>query len=242
MRQRRYVRRRRSLGAAPRRWWDKAPPKRDKLCYQTKTEALNAFLDTNWQIIENYSGAGNRESPAEFDAVNQKYGLVGKRAARSIAEAVWAVMPKGRPFCLDKMDLEALNDTSPAREAGQNFRLPDYAYEAKMAAEEEAYYREAYGLGLKRRGLAGFSGYHMKRARQFEREAEFKLTSSRANAMARRCAAAIEDFREGAQAAGKADVNAWDSKDYTLIQRVTGLEKRLRRAERAIIVACFVKP
>jgi len=236
MRQRRHV----TLNAAPRRWWDKAAPKRDKLCYQTKTDALNAFLDANWQIVENYGGHNYQVSPAEFDAVNHKYGL----KARSIAEAVWATMPKGRPFCLDKIDLDALNDTSPAREAGQRFRLPDYAYEAKASAEEEAYYREAYGLGYRRlnRGLGSFTGYHMKRAQQFEREAEVIIDRSRAHALVRRCTAAIQDFREGAQSAGKAEVNAWDSKDYTLIQRVKTLEKRLKRAERTLIVACFVKP
>ena len=37
---------------------------------------------------------------------------------------------------------QALNDTSPAREAGVNFRLPDFASEQAMARDEWAHYRE----------------------------------------------------------------------------------------------------
>ena len=122
-------------------WWRKAPPSEDQVCYDTKTKALKAFLDTNYEIVQNYGGADYGVSPSEFDSVNHKYGLTGKRVATTIAEAVWAAMPEGKPFCLDRIDLDALNDTSPARESHLAFRLPDYVYEADLAAEQERYYR-----------------------------------------------------------------------------------------------------
>ena len=122
-------------------WWLKATPEDDRVCYDTKTKALKAFLDTNYEVIQDYGGADYGVSPSEFDSINHKYSLHGKRAARTIAQAVWAAMPEGKPFCLDRIDLDALNDTSPARESHLAFRLPDYVYEAGLAAEEERYYR-----------------------------------------------------------------------------------------------------
>ena len=122
-------------------WWQKAAPTEDRVCYDTKTKALKAFLDTNYEIVENYGGANYAVSPSEFDSINHKYGLRGSKAATTIAEAVWAAMPEGKPFCLDRIDVDALNDTSPARESHLTFRLPDYVYEAGIAAEEEKYYR-----------------------------------------------------------------------------------------------------
>lgn len=122
-------------------WWQKSTPDEDRVCYDTKTKALKAFLDTNYQIVQNYGGVDYAVSTAEFDSINHKYDLRGKRAATTIAQAVWAAMPEGKPFCLDRIDVDALNDTSPARETHLSFRLPDYVYEAGIAAEEEKYYR-----------------------------------------------------------------------------------------------------
>jgi hypothetical protein len=122
-------------------WWEKAAPQEDHVCYDTKTKALKAFINTNYEIVQNYGGVDYGVSPSEFDSINHKYGLHGKRAATTIAQAVWAAMPEGKPFCLDRIDIDALNDTSPAREAHLAFRLPDYVYEAGIAAEEEKHYR-----------------------------------------------------------------------------------------------------
>lgn len=124
----------------PANWWRKPAPTKDRVCYRTKIEALTKFLETNYQIVENYGGADYKVSPSEFDAINHKYDLKGKRAARTIAEAVWAAMPVGKPFCLDRIDLDALNDTSPAREAGIAFVLPDIVYATQMAAQEAQHY------------------------------------------------------------------------------------------------------
>lgn len=126
-------------------WWRKATPEEDRVCYDTKTKALKAFLDTNYEVVQNYGGADYAVSPSEFDSVNHKYGLRGNRVARTIAQAVWAAMPEGKPFCLDRIDVDALNDTSPARESPHGFRLPDYVYEAQMGADEERYYRSLEG-------------------------------------------------------------------------------------------------
>ena len=122
-------------------WWRKAVPEEDRVCHDTKTKALKAFLDTNYEIVQNYGGADYAVGSSEFDSVNHKYNLRGKQAARTIAQAVWAAMPEGKPYCLDRIDLDALNDTSPVREAGVPFRLPDYVHEAGAAADEERYYR-----------------------------------------------------------------------------------------------------
>jgi hypothetical protein len=119
----------------PKHWWRRPSPG-PRMCYRTKADALKVFLDVNSDIVENYGGADYKVSPSEFDAINHKYDLKGKRAARTIADAVWAAMPVGKPYCIDRIDLDALNDTSPAREAGIAFRLPDYVYEAQMAEEE----------------------------------------------------------------------------------------------------------
>ena len=124
-------------------WWHKAAPTEDRVCYDTKTKALKAFLDTNYEIVENYGGADYAVSPSEFDSINHRYDLRGSRSATTIAEAVWAAMPEGKPFCLDRIDVDTLNDTSPARESNLAFRLPDYVYEAGIAAEEEKYYAHA---------------------------------------------------------------------------------------------------
>lgn len=121
------------LGLAPKGWWNKPIPPREKVCYRAKSDALRVFLDHNYRIVENYGGPDYHQSPAEFDAVNRKYGT----SATSIADAVWAALPiKKRPYCLTDIDLEALNDTSPAREAegaGQpGFALPDFVHEKQQ--------------------------------------------------------------------------------------------------------------
>jgi hypothetical protein len=130
-----------ALGAPPNWWIPRAP--RPRVCYPTKTKALIEFVDTNQDIIQNYGGIDYQVSPAEFDAVNHKLGLSPRRQVRSIAEALWAAMPSGRPYCLDQIDLDVLNDTSPAKEAQRSFELPDYVHERQMAKAEADHARRA---------------------------------------------------------------------------------------------------
>jgi hypothetical protein len=127
----------------PAGWWRKPSPK-DQPCYQTKSEALARFLEVNYEIVENYGGADYEVSPSEFDSINHKYDLKGPKAVRTIADAVWVAMPVGKPYCLDRIDLDALNDTSPARESSVPFRLPDSIYESQLAAEEARYYASGH--------------------------------------------------------------------------------------------------
>lgn len=120
----------------------KAIPRRDQPCYRTKTEMIKKFLDVNAEIVQGYGGADYAVSPSEFDAINHKYSLTGKKAVRTIADAVWVAMPVGKPYCLDRLDLDALNDTSPAREAGMPFILPDVVYESALAKQYAQHYAE----------------------------------------------------------------------------------------------------
>lgn len=135
----------RSLDAVrmPRLWWRQRPPRETRVCYPTKTEALTVFLDVNRALVDNYGGASYEVSPAEFDAINHKYGT----DARMIAEAVWAALPaqKRGPYCLDAIDIDALNDTSPAREFDLGFQLPDWVHEDDYETGQEAYYRSLEG-------------------------------------------------------------------------------------------------
>lgn len=121
-------------------WWRHPPPRRR--CFRTKTEALRVFRDANQRRIGDWGGMDARSSRGEFDAINTRYirRLRGKPAA-TIAEAFWAAMPPGPPYCLDELDLEALNETSPGQ-GGQGFRLPDWMEDARTRAAEAAYYAE----------------------------------------------------------------------------------------------------
>lgn len=126
-------------------WW-KTPSTAGKVCYRTKGEALRAFYAANSRSISAWGGLHNKGSSGEFDAINQKYDLTGKRAARDLSSAIWYAMPPGRPFCVDRIDLDALNDTTPGRE--HPFHLPHDVVESKAMARQ---YEELNGLKRGRR-------------------------------------------------------------------------------------------
>jgi len=139
------------LEAPPKNWWRRKRPKRIQRCYRVKSDALRVFLDENVDLVEEWGGPGIKAGCSEFDSVNRKYGFERSRdCARTIATAVWYALPGsghrgGPPYCLDDIDITALNDTSPGRmrtRTGQGFRLPDAVEEARLATEEERYYRE----------------------------------------------------------------------------------------------------
>lgn len=109
-------------------WWRQHRAQPQLLCYRTKSAALQAFRDANRTIIEEWGGLDREDSPAEYDAVNHRHGLKGKRAVRSLSAALWVSMPSHPPYCLDQLDLMALNDTSPGH-IGSGFRLPDWTHE-----------------------------------------------------------------------------------------------------------------
>lgn len=128
-----------SLYAMPDRWWETKVPRENKLCYRTKTEALRKFMDWNFAVIDDYGGPTAKGSRGEFDALT-KYEV----APTDISEALWVALPappRGRQFCLDDIDLAALNDTSPGRDHPVGFQLPDYVLEEKLLEQEYERYR-----------------------------------------------------------------------------------------------------
>src|SRR5262249_21923696 len=108
----------------------------------TKGQAVRAFLDYpyNTDAYERASGWHAPFESAAWDPVNEHYGLRGKRRVRSLGDAVAAVIP-GRPYCLDRMDLETLNETPAAQEVG-GFLPTEKAIAEDYAAQEAAYYEE----------------------------------------------------------------------------------------------------
>jgi len=123
------------------KWWLRPAPKEEKACYARKADALNIFRQYNEHIIEPYGGPEMVHSCAMFDSVNEKYGLRGKRCAKRIGDAISAALP-GAPYCLDRIDLDALNETIPAQDKG-GFRLPDFVLEKQIDDKEAEYYRQA---------------------------------------------------------------------------------------------------
>lgn len=130
-----------SLAVMPARWWQAKIPKENRLCYRIKTDALNKFRDRNQDVIEQWGGITAKGSRGEFDALT-KYGVL----PTDIAEALWVSMPPppppGHKFCLEDIDVDALNDTSPGRNHPVGFQLPDYVLEAKLIEEEHERYRD----------------------------------------------------------------------------------------------------
>lgn len=123
-------------------WWRQHRTQPEKRCYRTKAAALQAFRDANRATIEDWGGLDRQDSPAEYDAVNHRYGLTGRRAVRSLSQAMWVAMPSRPPFCLDSLDLDALNATSPGQ-VGSGFHLPDWTHEIVQRQSERERHREA---------------------------------------------------------------------------------------------------
>lgn len=112
-------------------WWQGNPRLPDKMCYATKQDALNVFRNENQDTIANWGGLDAKARPSDFDAINHKYGT----KVDTLSKALWTAMPARKPFCLENIDLEALNDTAPGRAGG--FRLPSWVYEQRHAVEQE---------------------------------------------------------------------------------------------------------
>lgn len=131
-----------SLRVMPKTWWQKRAPKADRICYSSKTAALNKFREHNQAVIDAWGGETAKGSRGEFDALS-KWGAT----PTTIAEAIWLALPPERvnygkgPFCLTEIDVEALNDTAPGRNHPVGFQLPDFVHEAEGRREEEAWYR-----------------------------------------------------------------------------------------------------
>jgi hypothetical protein len=119
-------------------WW-RGPsvyPSKESVCYPNRRDALRLFRFSNRDLIDRAGGLDQPMTGGEFDSVNERYGLRGRRRVTTLAGAIEAVMPAGRPFCLDRLDLETLNETTPALEVG-GFRLPDVVEEHKLWGKME---------------------------------------------------------------------------------------------------------
>lgn len=118
------------LGGAMPEWWlrPSAPGTGTKLCYRTKADAVKAFAERNSDVIEAYGGPSMEHTPAEFDSINQRYGLKGKARVKTMGKALWETLREGPPWCLENYDLATLNETSPAIH-GKAFELPDAVLE-----------------------------------------------------------------------------------------------------------------
>jgi hypothetical protein len=125
------------------------------MCYRRKADALNVFKDYNLHVTENWGGLLQPDSTgATFDAINERYGLRGKKKVKSFAEAYWVAMPPHPPYCLDRIDIKTLNELPPAQEHG-GLRLPNYVYDEIARRAEEKYYQQALYGRVKRELLRG---------------------------------------------------------------------------------------
>lgn len=105
-------------------WWvAREGDRTERPCYRTRGELLRAFVGWNHGTIEPWGGLSQRSTGGEFDAVNERYGLRGRRRVVDLRGAIEACAPRGRPFCLDGFDLATLNETAPAVH-GRPFELP----------------------------------------------------------------------------------------------------------------------
>lgn len=125
----------------------KFPADPTRVCYKTKRDALNVFLDWNTNIINDYGGSTAKHSAESFEAINHKFDIKGKRRVDSIAKAAWWVLPAGSPYYLEDIDVEILNRTAPAiyNDRGLSFSLPDYAEERRLVDQEQQYWEDKYG-------------------------------------------------------------------------------------------------
>lgn len=123
------------------------------VCFRRKGDAVRKFADRNRDVIDAFGGLFNRGSKGEFDAINERYGLRGKRRVVNLQQAIARALPTKGPYCLDKLDLNTLNETAPARHAGE-FRLPQEAEEQiakrRHVEEYEQHYRDQFE-GTRRR-------------------------------------------------------------------------------------------
>lgn len=150
----------RELGPQPEKKPQRAPRrahyagKLSSVCFRRKSDAVRKFADRNRDVIDAFGGLFNKGSKGEFDSVNERYGLKGKRRVVNIQQAIARVLPAKAPYCLDQIDLETLNETAPARHAG-DFRLPQEAEEQiaqrRYVQEYEQHYRDQFEGARRRR-------------------------------------------------------------------------------------------
>ncbi len=137
------------MSGRPKGWWRKQPPRPDKISYETKTDALNKFLDANWRIVEAWGGPNRKDDPSVFDRINDDNNLKGKRQVDTLAKAAWWALRGPRPWYLADIDIELLNETGVGTfaegELGEGFRLPDYVEEQRLLEQQDLEWIAKYG-------------------------------------------------------------------------------------------------
>ena len=73
------------LEKPPQGWQTRWPyPRRQKVCYRRKSDAVKVLLDRNQRLVDTYRGADAFVGYSEFDAINARFGLKGKRRVGTI--------------------------------------------------------------------------------------------------------------------------------------------------------------
>lgn len=115
----------------------------DKVCYASKGQALRVFVAWNEHTVESW-GLDTKATGGEFDAVNERHGLKGAKRVTTLRGALVRALD-GKPYCLDRIDLEMLNETQPGRE--HPFRLPDHVVEQTMLQRYREEWERAAAAG-----------------------------------------------------------------------------------------------
>lgn len=114
----------------PKSWWTRRLPANasTRTEFPTKADALRVFIERNRAVIDEFGGEDAVHRPAEFDAINHRFGLKGARQVKTIAGALWSALRGGPPWRLQDIDVALLNDTAPGQREG-GFQLPDQVHE-----------------------------------------------------------------------------------------------------------------
>lgn len=127
----------------PKSWWTRRLPANasTRTEFPTKADALRVFIERNRAVIDDFGGEAAVHRPAEFDAINHRFGLKGARQVKTITEALWHALRGGPPWRLQDIDVALLNDTAPGQRGG-GFQLPDQVHEQIQRYAAEQHYEE----------------------------------------------------------------------------------------------------
>ena len=110
-----------------------------KVCFRTKADMVRTLVDANRHVIESCTPDA---TGVEFEAINHAQGRKGKRTVTTCEQAIRAVSPTSAPYCMDRIDFDALNNLAVAKRNG-GFRLPPKVQDAITELEARKRYAEA---------------------------------------------------------------------------------------------------
>jgi hypothetical protein len=125
-------------------WWERPLPKKEKTHYKLKRDALNVFIAHNQDVIDLVFDGMDRGVPESYDNINRNLDLEGDKKISTFAEALWLSLGPERPFYIEEIDVDMLNDTPAMQQNGQGMalRLPDFIEEIKIEREQAEYYEQ----------------------------------------------------------------------------------------------------